>query len=136
MIVVFQQTNSKGHALRPMRMENRRVAPPFTQAERIEGLMAYLDPEMPAQSGKFDMNALHAEALEMDRYMGVEEPDWLDPWEGESMWERDEVYFEGMDDSPNMYSPDDHWLPWARSIDEVRDIFGGTDFIIIHSFRA
>lgn len=139
---MYQLSRSK-HALRAARMENRRPVRP-EQGEVIEGLMAYLDESMPAHEpmdceavDQWTLNRLHAEALEMDKYMGVKEPDWMDdPWLGESMYEQDEVYFEGEDDSPNMYSHDDHWLPYAKTMDEVRDIFGGTDFIITHLFRA
>ena len=133
------QIPGNAHALRPYRLENRRPANPFTQAERIEGLSAYLDDQQPAKVVEhINMNRLHGEALAMnekfddDLFMDV-----LEAWPeiDDTDWFDDDFELDHWND-PASDLADDHWLPYARSMEEVRDIFNGGDFIIVHNFRA
>jgi hypothetical protein len=129
------------HGLRPERMWNRRPANPFTEAMRIEGLLAYVDEQMPAKPEPvYDLNALYDEALEMDKHSCPDRDCPLESWECALVNDDlDAIYDRAFEDEDYFYEErvedNDHWLPYARSIEEVRDIFSGTDFIITHRFR-
>lgn len=91
--------------------------------ERELLLMSDLD-----QNGEMEISVYYSEVDDLLLELDAEERRAR-----EARW--DSAYGGYPADLPLHESDSAPWIPYASSMEEVRDIFGGTDFIVTHDFR-
>lgn len=132
---------------------------PSKREALAEAIIALTDPDMPAASLSRQIERDHDEALllnglpawERELILMFEEERTADSeyteWHSDEQIEQAEIWraWEKMeaerqreeeaqyDDDFGGYTSDDCWLPLATTMQECREIFGGTDFIIQHT---